>query len=126
MDFSMPHQNLYLGFLQLCEQKNALINTYSAHISPNLLALFVVIARKHAQGHPMTVSEAMGLQKMASSAALHKRIDDLREAGMICLIFKHTDRRTKYLVPSDKGEKYLKLMGQLLRLTYRHQKQNKF
>lgn len=110
----MPHTTIYFDFLQLCEQKKSLVNQYSAHMSPNLLALFELIVVKHAQDQAMTVSEAMGLQHMASSAALHKRIDDLREAGMIDVIFKGRNRRTKYLVPSAKGDRYISFMGQLL------------
>lgn len=111
----MSYQNLYFDFLLRCEHKQTLINQSSAHISSKLIALFVVIATKHADGQAMTVSQAMGLPDMASSAALHKRIDDLREAGMICVVFKGSDRRTKYLVPTDKGNRYLQLMGDLLR-----------
>lgn len=57
----------------------------------------------------------MALNHMASSAALHKRIDDLREAGMVCITYKGENRRTKFLSPTDKGERYLEFMGQLLR-----------
>jgi DNA-binding MarR family transcriptional regulator len=78
------------------------------------MALFVAIALKDASGEAMTVSETMSLQNIGSSAALHKRIDDLREAGMICVIFKGENRRTKYLIPTDKGGRYLEFMGQLL------------
>jgi DNA-binding MarR family transcriptional regulator len=110
----MSYQNLYFDFLLRCEQKQTLINQSSAHISSKLMVLFVVIATKHAEGQAMTVSQTMGLPGMASSAALHKRIDDLREAGMICVVFKGSDRRTKYLAPTDKGNRYLQLMGELL------------
>jgi DNA-binding MarR family transcriptional regulator len=116
----MPHATTYFDFLTLCEENNARILQYSSHISPKLLALFVVIALKHDQNQSLTVSDAMALQDLASSAALHKRIDDLREAGMIDLVFKGENRRTKYLIPTEKGNRYLKLMGQLLRTALRH------
>jgi DNA-binding MarR family transcriptional regulator len=111
----MSYKNLYFDFLLRCEHTQALINQSSAHISSKLMALFVVIATQHAEGNSMTVSQTMEMPHMASSAALHKRIDDLREAGMICVVFKGADRRTKYLVPTDKGNRYLQLMGKLLR-----------
>ena len=114
----MSYKNIYFDFLLRCESKQTLINNSSAHISSKLMALFVAIALKHASGQAMTVSETMSLQNMASSAALHKRIDDLREAGMIFAIFKGEDRRTKYLIPTDKGYRYLELMGQLLCATH--------
>ena len=117
----MPHTNIYIDFLSLCEQKSAAIHQYSAHISPNLLALFAMVAITHARDESMTVSQAMALPNMASSAAIHKRIDDLREAGMINLVFKENDRRTKYLILTEKGNRYLKFMGQLLRHASKHQ-----
>lgn len=111
----MTHQYIYFDFLLRCEHKEGLIDRSSAHISSKLMALFVVLAMKHADGQDMTVSDTMALQHLASSAAIHQRINDLREAGMICVVYKGTDRRTKYLVPTDKGDRYLKLMGDLLR-----------
>lgn len=113
----MAHQNLYFDFLLRCEHHQALIKQSSGHISSKLTALFMALAIRHAHGQAMTVSEAMLQPEMASSAALHKRIDDLREAGMICVVFKGSDRRTKYLAPTDKGNRYLQLMGDLLRAT---------
>lgn len=111
----MLPSRLCINFLRLCETNRTLINHYSSHISPAALALFVVIVLNHEKNRPLTISEAMALDHMASSAALHKRIDDLREAGMVCVTFKGQNRRTKFLSPTNKGERYLKLMGQLLR-----------
>jgi DNA-binding MarR family transcriptional regulator len=115
MERLMSPSRLCINFLQLCESNCTLITHYSSHISPAALALFVVIVLNHEKGHPLNISDAMALDQMASSAALHKRINDLREAGMVCVTFKGKNRRTKFLAPTDKGERYLKLMGQLLR-----------
>lgn len=115
----MSHPHTYFDFLLLCAHKQTLIDQSSAHISAKLMALFLTLAHHAEQGKPMTVSAAMSLQHIASSAALHKRIDDLREAGMIGVVFKGTDRRTKYLVPTDKGDRYLTLMGTLLQSAMR-------
>lgn len=111
----MPHKNSYFDFLLRCEHEQATISQSSAHISSKLMALFVLLAMKHAEGQAMSVSQTMALPGIASSAALHKRIDDLREAGMICVMFKGSDRRTKYLVPTEKANRYLSLMGDLLK-----------
>lgn len=113
------HSNLYLDFLILSDRKQGSINNYASHISSSALALFVVIALQHANGHALTISDAMSLKRMGSSATLHKRIDDLREANMICVTFKNKNRRTKYLSPSEKGDRYLKFMGQLIRTAYK-------
>jgi hypothetical protein len=111
----MSHPNPYFDFLLRCEHAQTTINQSSAHISSKLMVLFVLLAMKHAEGQAMSVSQTMALPGMASSAALHKRIDDLREAGMICVVYKGSDRRTKYLVPSEKANHYLSLMGDLLK-----------
>jgi predicted transcriptional regulator len=120
MGLHMPHANVYIKFLTLCETKNLSIHQYSAHISPKLLALFEMVAIQHDKNESMTVSQAMALPNMASGAAIHKRIDDLREAGMIGLVFKEQDKRTKYLIPTEKGIRYLKFMGQLMRCAAKH------
>jgi DNA-binding MarR family transcriptional regulator len=110
----MPYTKLYFDFLRRCEKNRLSINRSCAHISSKQLVLFIEIALKHAQGQPMTVSQTMALRSIASSAALHDRIDDLREAGMIHVSYNGADRRTKYLIPSDKGHRYLTYMGALL------------
>lgn len=114
----MSPRKKYFDFLQLCETHRTLLQRSSAFISLKHMVLFEIIALKHAQGNPMTISEAMSLQQIASSAALHVRIDNLREAGMIQVIFKNGQRRTKHLVPSEKGELYLQHMGELLQSMY--------
>ena len=115
----MSHANYYLAFLLLCEREEVRILQHSAHISPDALAVFVRIAVMHDMNKALTVSQAMALPGLASSAAIHKRIDDLRESGMVNVWFKAPDRRTKYLIPSEKGNRYLKLMGQLLRRSHK-------
>ena len=114
----MPHTNPYFNFLRRCEIYRLLVNQSCAHISSKQLELFIEIAIKDGQGQPMTVSQTMALRGIASSAALHNRIDDLREAGMIRINYKGEDRRTKYLTPSNKGYRYLALMGTLLSNTF--------
>lgn len=114
----MPPRKHYFDFLTLCEANSALIQRSSAHISRNHMALFEIVALKHAQGQTMTISQAMALRHMASSSTLHVRIDDLREAGMIQVMHKESRKRSKYLIPSKKGEQYLQLIGELLRVMY--------
>jgi DNA-binding MarR family transcriptional regulator len=122
----MSHLPIYFDFLIQCEREQALIDRSCAHISPKLMALFLMLAHEAEQGSPLTVSGAMSQKQMASSAALHKRIDDLREAGMICVIYKGMDRRTKYLIPTDKGNRHLNLMGKLLQSSTRRKSTRNF
>lgn len=58
----------------------------------------------------LTVTEAMSLVDLASSATLHRKIENLRKAGWITLEYKGEDRRTKYLEPTEKAwSEYVKL-----------------
>ena len=51
----------------------------------------------------LTVTEAMSLAEIASPATIHRKIDNLRKAGWIMFEYMGKDRRTKYLVPTDKA-----------------------
>jgi hypothetical protein len=114
----MSDAKLYFDFLNRCERKASSINQLSAHISTKLLVLFFEIAKKQSANQNLTISEAMSMRSFGSSAALHARICDLREAGMIRVIFKASNRRTKYLVVSEKGNQFLNLMGSLLKADF--------
>jgi DNA-binding MarR family transcriptional regulator len=73
--------------------------------------LLEVIAIKHSMGIPMTVGDAMAMPALASPATLHRKIDMLREAELIEMIFTDKNRRTKYLVPTDLANDYFSKMG---------------
>ena len=49
---------------------------------------------------PLSVTEAMSLSFLASPATLHRKLDDLVEAGLVDHIYKDDNRRTKYVVPT--------------------------
>lgn len=58
----------------------------------------------------LTVTEAMSMTDVASSATIHRKINNLREAGWITLDYREGDRRTKYLTPTEKAwSEYIKL-----------------
>ena len=50
--------------------------------------LLNTIALRHADNKPLTVTEAMTMGAIASPATLHRKIDDLREAGLIEQVFE--------------------------------------
>ena len=51
----------------------------------------------------MTVREAIGRAELGSPATLHKRLVRLRQAELIAVEFIAGDRRSKLLVPTEKG-----------------------
>jgi DNA-binding MarR family transcriptional regulator len=93
---------LYLQFL-----------AHAAGINPNkhanldltAIRLLEVIAGCHYH-EPLTVTEAMSLQEIASPATLHRKLDDLLIAGLITHQQLPDNRRTKNLLITQKAEDY--------------------
>lgn len=76
--------------------------------------LLELIAIRHASGKSITVSEAMESTSVASPATIHRKLDALRELGMIAPTFEGENRRTKYLVPTQTADVYFHKLGHLL------------
>ncbi len=109
-------KNVYLRFLAL---SNA-INGASAQLSTvdqTAKQLLQVIALRHEQGKAMTVTEAMEMASIASPATIHRKLDDLRESGLIEQTFEGKNRRTKYLVPTKVADKYFASLGEMMKQT---------
>jgi hypothetical protein len=76
--------------------------------------LLEAIAVRHAQNQPLTVTEAMGMSQIASPATIHRKLDVLREVGMIDTQFEGTNRRTKFLVPTPQANLYFQAHNQAM------------
>ena len=76
--------------------------------------LLEMIASRHAQGKPMTVTDAMALTKLASPATIHRKLDALREVGLIQQVFEGENRRTKYLQPTKAANEYFANLGKAM------------
>lgn len=104
----------YLRFLALVHA----LDTAPAHLSTvdvTAKLLLDVVAVNHANGSPMTVSDAMALSAIASPATVHRKLDDLRESGLIEQVFEGKNRRTKYLVPTAAAGDYYAHLDTLMR-----------
>ena len=62
----------------------------------------------------MTVREAIGLAELGSPATLHKRLIRLRDAELVAVESIKSDRRSKLLVPTEKGLEYASKYGSQL------------
>lgn len=104
----------YLRFIALA---HALEGTTAqvATVDQTAKQLLNVIASKHAQGKTMTVTDSMTLTSIASPATIHRKLDDLREAGLIEQTFAANNRRTKYLVPTKAADKYFSSLGEVMK-----------
>lgn len=84
---------LYLTFLQhIAEIKP----TKHHQIDFTAEKLLDIIACCHYH-EPLTVTEAMSLQEIGSPATIHRKLDDLRKAGLIEHKHEGEDRRTKFI-----------------------------
>jgi hypothetical protein len=77
----------------------------------NLKALFEEITVAWAKNTPLTVSNAIGIKKLGSSATLHKRIARLRQMGLVVAVHTGGDARSKSLMLTDNGVEYLRRLG---------------
>ena len=68
----------------------------------------IALAEMHAT--PLTVTEAMFLN-VGSPATVHRKLDQLRELGLIEQTFKGQNRRTKYLVLTAQACSHFEKLG---------------
>jgi DNA-binding MarR family transcriptional regulator len=102
----------FLRFLHLTQ---AIAGEWTAsNLDFTALRLLETVAIAHDQGKSMTVTEGMNLAFIASPATLHRKLDQLREAGFIEFVFEGKNRRTKFLIPTDSAGKYFEKMGKAL------------
>ncbi|BDU52666.1 hypothetical protein [Limnohabitans sp. INBF002] len=110
-------KSTYLRFLQLLHVVDG-NSTQLVDIDEVAKQLLNVIALHHAQGKTLTVTEAMALGSVASPATIHRKLDDLREVGLIEQIFEGKNRRTKYLVPTQAADTYFSSLGDVIKQTF--------
>ncbi len=84
------------------------------NIDSTALLLLNEIAVQHHEGKNITVTQAMLLSNIASPATVHRKLDELREAGLIEQVFEGKNRRTKYLVPTKEADSYFAKMSKAI------------
>jgi Fe2+ or Zn2+ uptake regulation protein len=108
----MPSKQIYLRFLNLI---HALDNgQHAPAMDLDAKKLLEVIAVHHAQEKPLTVTDAMALNTIASPATIHRKLDQLRELGMIDTVFEGKNRRTKFLIPTQQAHQYFEKISQVM------------
>jgi DNA-binding MarR family transcriptional regulator len=101
---------LYLRFLRIARTLET--NKKSMKdVDSTAMLLLNEIAIQHFDEKPLTVSQAMQLAAIASPATIHRKLDELQEAGLIHLTFEGQNRRTKYLIPTKAAHEYFKKMS---------------
>ena len=104
---------LYLRFLRIAREVDVQ-KTPVKNIDSSALLLLNEIAVQHLDGKNITVTQAMLLSKIASPATVHRKLDELRAAGLIEQLFEGKNRRTKYLVPTKEADSYFAKMSKAI------------
>jgi len=97
----------YMNFLGLA-------SLIKFNCDPSCIRLLEAIALAESSERPFTVMQAMELHLIASPATMHRRLDALRDAGYIDHVYKGKNRRTKYLVTTERAKTYFKALEQCL------------
>ncbi|MBU6369071.1 MAG: hypothetical protein KGQ65_05470 [Burkholderiales bacterium] len=108
----MQHQKIYLKFLSLIQSVESWGELPT--LDPDAKRVLETIAVRHFLGEHMTISDAMALNKIASPATLHRKIDLLREQGLVETYFEGENRRTKYLRPTEHASQYFSALGTMM------------
>ena len=108
----MCSKNVYINYL--IQSKSNPMDAMLSHASPACLPLLSAIAVADFQDQPLTISQIMAMTHLASPGTIHRRVESLRQKGLIELIYKDGNRRTKYIVPTEAANAYFEKMGDLL------------
>ena len=100
--------NSYMRFLRSVASLEP-IQLKQKDLSPTAILLLNKIAVNNFEEQPLTVTQAMGFKALGSSANLHRKINELLDAGMISLSYVGTTRRTKYLFLTQAARDYFQI-----------------
>lgn len=64
----------------------------------------------------LTVTDCMEMGDIASPATIHRKLDDLRELGLIEQTYREKNRRTKYLVTTAAARKHFDQLSKAMAL----------
>ena len=109
----MNSKQIYMRFLNLIHALDGDVNAPQMDLDAK--KLLEVVSVRHDLGKPLTVTEAMALGHIASPATIHRKLDQLRELGMIDSVFEGKNRRTKYLVPTQAAHDYFNAVGEAMK-----------
>jgi len=105
--------NVYLKFLQNIASLEP-IQLSHKDLSPTAILLLNEIAVKHFEQQLLNVSQALGFRALGSPANLHRKLDELLEAGMISLSYNGNNRRTKYITLTQAATDYFQTMSKAM------------
>jgi DNA-binding MarR family transcriptional regulator len=103
----------YLKFLATAHALDAESSTFQ-ELDPLALRLLEIIAVKHDAGEPLTAMKATLLPATASQSTMHRKLTLLLNTGMVKMVHKDNNRRTKFIEPTEKAEDRFSKLGQAM------------
>ena len=101
------------AFIRFLYLKNTLAIEADGLDLTSMQLLEICMVRSDA-GQRLTITEAMGLTRVASPATIHRKLLQLLDSGYVTFEFENNNRRTKYLTPTAKSNEYFAKLGSLL------------
>ena len=108
----MNSKDIYVRFLTLFQTLQE--KELEGKLDTTAEKLLEIISIQFGQEQTLTVTECMELSSIASPATIHRKLDELRVQGWIEFTYAGENRRTKYLVPSSKANKYFDKISKLM------------
>ena len=108
----MKAQQLYLRFLNVLHALEDESDLPALDLECRRLLEEIAVREQNKKA--LTVTEAMALSSIASPATLHRKLDALLESGLIQHQFEGENRRTKYVVCTEKAMKYFERAGRAM------------
>ena len=105
--------NVYLKFLLHIASLEP-IQLKQNELSPTAILLLNAIAVKHFVQQHLNVTQALGIRGLGSPANLHRKLDELLDAGMISLSYNGNNRRTKYVILTQAATDYFQIMSKAM------------
>lgn len=109
---TVKQPNNYLQFLQSVHVMTARKRLIA--MEPMARELLNEVAVQHWSGTPMTVTRLMELDRIASPATLHRKMQMLLGEGLIELIVDDGNKRSKFVHLSKKGGRYFDSLSNLM------------
>jgi DNA-binding MarR family transcriptional regulator len=101
---TLPLASAYLRLIQVIHHLES--QGPFQRLDAQSVRLLEIITVAHMEDRSMTVSAAMKLSSIASPASIHRKLEQLRMAGLITHEFNEGNRRTKYLAPTPLALKH--------------------
>lgn len=110
----MTNREMYVRFLHAMHSID--VDRQLQGIDLMGLKLLEMLAVASENKAPMNVGQAMSAEWIASPATLHRKIRNLIDAGYVSSDFVGKNRRTRYLVPTEKANAFFSEMGNSMQL----------